>query len=275
MCPNEIDDDTFWSEFRHVVKSANPDAYLVGEIWTPDPRWVGETHFDGLMHYPVRDLLLEFLEGDLLTTSDFAGMLDRLQSIYPRSNVYAMYLPLGSHDTERVLTRLDNNLDKLKLAYLFLFAYPGAPAVYYGDEIGLTGGKDPECRGAFPWENETWNIELRGWVKTLISWRKNLSALRRGSYRAILADDRRSCFAFVRSLGDQKILVIMNASSTRRRLKIPVDSFGWREGYTPEDLLGASSVSVTGRDLVVELLPWKRNVAQVRIQGLCLVYLPV
>ena len=61
--PNEIDDDAFWEEFRHVVKSANRDAYLVGEIWKVNPRWANDTHFDGLMNYPVRDALIPLLQG--------------------------------------------------------------------------------------------------------------------------------------------------------------------------------------------------------------------
>ena len=71
-------------------------------------------------------------------------MLKRLKACleyYPRENAYAMYVTAGTHDTERLLTKVGGDVDKARLAFLFLFAYPGAPAIYYGDEIGLTGGK--------------------------------------------------------------------------------------------------------------------------------------
>ena len=124
----------------------------MGEIWTADPRWVGEQHFDGLMNYPIMDALAGFLATNTLDAGHFAEKVEGLLSIYPHENAYAMYLPLGTHDTERILSRMGNNLDKTRLAFLFQFAYPGAPAIYYGDEVGLVGGKDPDCRGAFLWD---------------------------------------------------------------------------------------------------------------------------
>jgi cyclomaltodextrinase / maltogenic alpha-amylase / neopullulanase len=254
--PNEIDDNTFWAEFRHVVKAVNRDAYLVGEIWAADRRWVGENHFDGLMNYPLREALLDFLDRSLIPASGFAEKIEDLLEVYPRVNRHAMYLPLGSHDTERLMTVLGHNLNKVKLAYLFLFAFPGAPAIYYADEIGLTGGKDPGCRGAFPWREDDWIIELRGWVKSLISWRKRLPSIRRGEFLPVTADDRSSCYVFARMLGDEKVLVVMNASPSHRKLNIPVESLEWEDGYTPIDLLGISSSSVSGGILNLDLLPW-------------------
>ena len=73
---------------------------------------------------------------------NFAERVESLFKTYRRENLYAMYVPLNSHDTPRALTILGGRLEKLKAAFLYLFAYPGAPAVYYGDEIGLEGGND-------------------------------------------------------------------------------------------------------------------------------------
>lgn len=254
--PNEINDDSFWAEFRQVVKDENPDAYLVGEIWTAEARWVGDSHFDGLMNYPLRDAILRFLYAGTYTATEFADRLNGLLHIYPRENTYAMYLPLGSHDTERILTKLENDLRKVRLAYLIQFAYPGAPAIYYGDEIGMTGGKDPDCRRAFPWEEAQWNTELRSWVKSLISLRKRLPALRRGDYRRILVDDRRGCFAFARSLGDEQVLVVVNASASQRLLRLPVAQLEWLDGRIVKNRLGQEEYLVSGDSLVVDLPAW-------------------
>jgi cyclomaltodextrinase len=254
--PNEIDDDSFWLEFREAVKSINRDAYLVGEIWTIEPRWVGPDHFDGLINYPVRDAVLDFLNGGFITAAGFADQVEGIFKRYPRENAYAMYVTLGSHDTERIYTRLNGDLNKLKLAYSFVFAYPGAPAIYYGDEIGMTGGKDPECRAAFNWDPESWLEELRGWLRTLISLRKRYVALRRGAYQRVLADDRRNVYVFARTLGDDAVLVALNASAAQRHLRVPVKELGWKDGLILHNLLGFEEYVVSGDNLVVSVPPW-------------------
>ena len=253
--PNEIDDDTFWAEFRHVVKSVNREAYILGEIWDRDPRWVGEHHFDGLMNYPVRDALLRFLQGES-TASDFAEQVEGLLDAYPREHVHAMFVPLGSHDTERVITLLDRDLAKVKMAFAFQFAYPGAPAIYYGDEVGICGGKDPDCRRAFPWDRAEQHETLRAWVKRLIALRKRLVSLRRGDYHPVFLDRKGHAYAFGRSLGDEAVLVVLNAGGSRRFLRLPVKALGWRDGRIVRDLLGVEEYIVSGDEVVVTLDPW-------------------
>lgn len=254
--PNEIDDDEFWSEFRYTVKSINRDAYLVGEIWTADPRWVGDDHFDGLMNYPVREAILDWLSGDGLTASGFADRIENLLKLYARENAYAMYVPLGSHDTERLRTCLGENSAKEKLAFAIQFAYPGAPAIYYGDEIGLTGGKDPECRAAFPWNRDVWISDLRTWLQNLISIRKQKAVLRRGNFQRIFIDDHRRCYAFARTLGDESILVVLNASPIQRHLRIKVGDLRWADGRILRNLLGREEYVVAGDTILVSLPPW-------------------
>lgn len=254
--PNEIDDDEFWGEFRQVVKETNPDAYLVGEIWDQDPRWVGEGHFDGLMNYPVRKALLQVLTSGTSEVAQFASKLESNLKAYQRENAYAMYVPLGSHDTERLLSILNGDVVKAKLAYLFQFAYPGAPAIYYGDEIGMVGGKDPECRGAFPWDQRQWNAELRAWVKLLVSTRKRIPALRRGDYQHLLVDNRRRCFAFARTLGDSAVMVVMNMSATRRHVRIQVSELGWEDGRILRNILEREEFIVSGDSVTITLPPW-------------------
>ena len=254
--PNEIDDDEFWGEFRQVVKETNPDAYLVGEIWDQDPRWVGEGHFDGLMSYPVRKALLQVLTSGTSEVAQFASKLESNLKAYQRENAYAMYVPLGSHDTERLLSILNGDVVKAKLAYLFQFAYPGAPAIYYGDEVGMVGGKDPECRGAFPWDQRQWNAELRAWVKLLVSTRKRIPALRRGDYQHLLVDNRRRCFAFARTLGDSAVMVVMNMSATRRHVRIQVSELGWEDGRILRNILEREEFIVSGDSVTITLPPW-------------------
>jgi cyclomaltodextrinase len=251
--PNEIDDDGFWGEFRRVVKSANRDAYLTGEIWDVNPRWANNSHFDGLMNYPVKDALACWLQGRE-NASQFGERVEAIIKAYPRENLYAMYVPLDSHDTERFKTLVDRDTSKLKLAFLFQMAFPGAPALYYGDEIGMEGGKDPDSRRAFPWRESNWDHELRQWIKLLISLRKRITALRRGDFVRLLAED--GAYIFARILGEQIVIIAMNASGREQRIEIPCAGLGWREGRVVQGLIDSQKFEITGGKLSVNLAPW-------------------
>jgi len=254
--PNEIDDESFWEEFRQIVRSENPDAYLVGEIWDGDPKWVGPASFDGLMNYPVRDGVIGFLMENI-AADGFSEMINRQLNQYDRENVFAMYNTLGSHDTVRIKTELGGDQKKLKMAYSFLMAYPGAPAIYYGDEIGVDGGKDPDCRKAFPWDEKDWDHDLRNYLQKLIYIRKKRSVLRRGSYQEVIVDSKRGLYAFARKLGGESLLTVLNASGARRNIKISAEDLHWSDGRIINDLLSNQEFIVAGSDVNLSVEPWE------------------
>ncbi|HTX91012.1 MAG TPA: glycoside hydrolase family 13 protein [Anaerolineales bacterium] len=254
--PNDIDDDGFWEEFRHVVKSANRDAYLVGEIWDINPRWANDTHFDGLMNYPFREGLIAYLQNNE-NSAQFGDRVDRIFAAYSRENLYAMYVPLGSHDTERIKTMLGANLTKVKLAFLIQMAFPGAPALYYGDEIGLEGMKDPDSRRAFPWQESDWNQELRQWVRMLIALRKRTPSLRRGDYVRLLAVD--GLYVFGRSLGEESVLVAINASDRAHQFEVPCAALGWKEGRAVQSLIDGKKFTIANDRIKLNLPAWSGN----------------
>lgn len=253
--PGEIDDDEFWAEFRKTVKGVNPEAYLAGEIWEADPRWVGPNHFDGLMHYPFRDALLDMLNGSL-PLAKFADKIESFLSLYPRENVYAMYLSIGSHDTKRMISSLKADIRKVKLAFLLQFVYPGTPSIYYGDEIGLRGEKDPYNRRAFPWEEEQWNHELRNYVRSLALFRKQSHALCRGEFHRVALNSENNLYAFARTSEEQQVLTMVNPSSEAHQYTIPVEKLGWREGQIVEDALTQARYTVSQGALVLSLAYW-------------------
>ena len=253
--PNEIDDDSFWEEFRYVVKSTNPDAYLVGEIWDGDPRWVGSKHFDGLINYPLRTSIIDVLLGKI-NVSDFHNQLDELLNRFPNENVFAMYLVVGTHDTERILSALGDSVDKTQLAFTFLFSFPGAPGIYYGDEIGIKGGKDPECRKAFPWDESQWNKSLRSWVQSLIQMRKEHIAMRWGDFNALVVDDERKVYAFSRHFDESKCAVIMNLSDVDKQIRLPVESL-WNDGNIVHDYFIEEGYLVADGAVHIRLKPWQ------------------
>ncbi len=168
--PGEIDDDLFWQEFRRRVKSINPEAYIVGEIWNDARRWLQGDQFDASMNYLVTAACLSFFTGkhlDLNETlksggyqghvghidaNEFANRIDSILGMYHPDVTRVQLNLLDSHDTPRFLTCAGRDLNSLKLALMFIFTYPGAPCIFYGDEIGLYGRHDPECRQPFPWD---------------------------------------------------------------------------------------------------------------------------
>jgi glycosidase len=164
-----------------------------------------------------------------------------------------MYNVLGSHDTERILTKVDGSLPLTRLAFLFLLTFPGAPSIYYGDEIGMAGGKDPDCRAAFPWDGKQWDHSLREYVKNLVSLRKRVKALRAGSFRWLLQDDDQSSAAFVRSVGDQHVIVVMNAGDHPSHIRVPVSDLSWADGCEVKDLLKKRALCVAGGKVELDL----------------------
>jgi glycosidase len=217
--PDEVGDASFWVEFRDVVRAANPEAYLLGEVWAPDPAWVGPGRFDGLMHYSWRAAVLDLLTAEEPDVERFADRVEALLDVFPDDHAHAMYLPLGTHDTPRIVTELGGDLRKVELAFRLLLAWPGAPGIYYGDEIGLPGGPDPDCRRPFPWDPDPRENPLRETVKRMIATRRASPALRRGTYRRVEATD--GSYAFTRTLEDDRVLVIANVSATERTVSLP------------------------------------------------------
>lgn len=238
--PFEIDDDVFWREFRDVCKAANPDAYIVGEIPCEGQRWLSGDQFDAVMNYQLTQAALAFFGGKQIDTELAKGMMglgethqssaeafakrtEELLTIYPHEFALAQLNLLDSHDMPRFLSLVQGNVKRLHLAYFFVLTYPGAPCIYYGDEIGLTGGRDPECRKTFPWDEAAWNTDLRDKLKALIALRNTNPALRTGAYKVIYAHD--GVIAYLRKNEDQTLLVVLNANDTPRTITIPANEF--------------------------------------------------
>jgi cyclomaltodextrinase / maltogenic alpha-amylase / neopullulanase len=142
----EIDDDAFWQEFRQRVRKINPEAYIVAEIWHESHRWLQGDQFDAIMNYDVTKPVIAFFGGkhlDLkvlhqqtnyhgihhaIDAHEFADRIDHNLGLYKPDITYAQMNLLDSHDTPRFLSCVSGDKDSLKLAWLFMFTYPGAPA---------------------------------------------------------------------------------------------------------------------------------------------------
>jgi neopullulanase len=223
--PEEIDDDDFWRSFRQVVKETNPEAYICGEIWGDARRWLAGDQFDAVMNYPFMAASLSFFGNRAMRKSyrreDLRANLER----YHRSVNEVQLNLLDSHDTARARWILSNEDRAFRLCVLFQMTMPGAPCIYYGDEIGLSAGDEPACREAFPWDREEdWDGELRAFYRGLIALRHAWPVLRTGAFRELAAEQDLYCF--MRSSEDDHVVVALNAGPTRAALDLPRAELG-------------------------------------------------
>ncbi len=235
---SEIDDDEFWREFRKRVRAINPQTYIVGEIWHEAQRWLQGDQYDAVMNYLFTAATLSFfsrghLNMDVVTQAggfkdrvrdmhahDFANEVDRILNLYSTDITFAQLNLLDSHDMPRFLSCVKGDRDSLKLAWLFMFTFPGAPCIYYGDEIGVDGGHDPQCRKSFPWDEGKWDRDLLDFVKGCTAMRKKHPALRSGEYKRIHADG--DVMAFSRTLKKDTVVVAFNVSKEERQVELPL-----------------------------------------------------
>jgi cyclomaltodextrinase / maltogenic alpha-amylase / neopullulanase len=211
--PEEIGEPGFWEEFRRRVVAARPDAYLVGEIWHTATDWLAGDRFHATMNYPLAESTLSFvgagrIDTELLSRSwelaktvrpidgpEFGRQLERVMTTYSPAVTELELNLLDSHDTPRFLSLAGGDRSALRLAWLIQMTLPGAPCIYYGDEIGLEGREDPDCRRAFPWDPAHQDGALRGFLAGLIALRRSEPALRHGRFRLLGAEGSVAAYA--------------------------------------------------------------------------------
>jgi len=232
--PFEVQTPGFWEEFRDRIKAINPEAYIVGEVWKPAPEWLDGNTFDAVMNYVFAGPTLAFAAGDrvvmehvevpdyypypALDAAGYRAKIKDLLDLYPWEIHQTQLNLLSSHDVARALTVMGDDVESLKLAVLLQMTFPGAPCVYYGDEVGLKGGLDPGCRWVFPSEDK-WDYDLLKHHQTLIALRHQHPALRTGQYQPVLTEG--NVYGFQRQQGDEVLLVLINTGDRDREIECP------------------------------------------------------
>ena len=224
----------FWRTFREVVKQINPEAYIVGEVWRDPTPWLGGDICDGVMNYLLRECILDYCVRDTMDAEDFHYESSRLMELAGPSALYQLNL-LGSHDTARILTICNNNIERTILAMTILFTSIGTPMIYYGDEIGISGENDPDCRRCMIWDENYWNSQLLKVYRLLINARINHPALRYGNFEKLMVFN--GIYAYRRYLEDDESIIIINPREERRCINIhsPNGNFvyhKWRDIFT-------------------------------------------
>ena len=289
----------YWERFREAVHATKPDAYIVGEEWGLATPWTLGPEWDATMNYQFSTAIMsfwrdtEFVDNDRSDSSSAGSLrplspsalderLRNLEERYPAESFHALMNLLGSHDTNRPLFMLDPNtglhdpslyqeptydwsraIERAKGVTLLQFTLPGAPTIYYGDEIGLVGPTafdgavwqdDPYNRIPYPWldesgtpfythlQTEAGQAELRDHYTALIAARHAHPALRTGSFDTLLASDDARIYAYGRRLGSDAAVVILHRGDAARDVTLDVS------GYLP---VGASFTGVLGNGAAV------------------------
>ncbi len=229
--PNEIQTEGFWDEFRRRVRAVNPEAYLTGEIWHEATDWVGaDGPFDGVMNYPLTNAMIAFGVGNRinaeaivdnndyhvtpgLNAAEFADRIDHLTALYGPHERLGMLNLLDSHDTGRIMSMADGESSLVIACLALLLTMPGAPCIYYGTEVGLEGGPDPDCRRGFPWDKADRINAVGIATRELIALRHAQPGLRSADIVRLgppLGWSSGLSYVYSRGTGDDRVVIVIN-----------------------------------------------------------------
>jgi len=267
--PHEIDDDSFWREFRRTCKAVNPDCYIIGEIWGEARRWLKGDQFDAVMNYQLSAACISYFGGKKLKlTHSYAGKklkhwnqaafiagIERLLGLYKPETTLKQMNMMTSHDTDRMFDTYGGDEERLKLSVVFSFLFPGAINIYYGEELGLPGAFNAGTRLGMPWKNEKiWNKDLLNLYKRLSALRKDNEAIKHGKFSFLKEYCDGSALAFRRSVGGEALLCLMNNSSSEVNLALKPGALGNKPGAVLNS--GVKLKSSEPKKLAAVLAPW-------------------
>lgn len=198
----------FWRKFRTAIKETNPDALIIGEVWHHAEDFLDGEEWDTVMNYPFCFAIENLIAKESITVSQFLG-----QQGYLEGNIHTKMYPLlwnliDSHDFSRFMYRCEEDEARFKLGVGLQLLWPGMPFIYYGDEYGMTGGNDPDCRRGMVWDETYQNKEIYEWYRKLIQIRKQYPALTEGRIKDVFCDDVQGVFAITRELDGQELVLL-------------------------------------------------------------------
>ena len=208
---NEVDHQ-FWRDFRKAVLAKKPELYILGEVWHTSQPWLNGDEFHAVMNYPLSDSIKDYFLRGVKKTPQFIDEINS-QSMYYRQQISeVMFNLLDSHDTERILATAKGDSQLVKSALVFLFLQRGTSCIYYGTELELDGGPDPDCRRVMPWERVSDSNDMLNFMKKLIQIRKSVSdIIQHGTYS--LKEIKPDVLALEWNYDGQKLQAIFNQST--------------------------------------------------------------
>lgn len=212
--------DEFIEIIRDRLDTLDKETVLIGDVWddasnkisySKKRRYLYGKEIQSVTNYPLRESLINFTRG-YIKSDKLKKKVMSLYENYPREVFLGNINLIGTSDTERILTVLDGNIRCLKIIVALQFTIPGVPLIYYGDETGVTGGKDPDNRKSYPWENE--DVDLIGFYKRIAQIRNGQDALKKGDFN--IFDTEEDIFAFERVYENERIVVVVNISNAQK-----------------------------------------------------------
>ena len=227
---DEISHD-FWRGFRKAVKKEFPNALIVGEVWHHAPDFLEGDQWDSVMNYPFYRNVLDFAAEGSIPASRFLGNLG-----FQRGNTHEAAYPLlwnliGSHDTARILHLCGEDKARHRLAAAIQLLLPGMPMIYYGDEVAMAGGKDPDCRRGMLWDENRQDGQMLQWYRRLLRLRRDVPALTQGKTVFEQARDEEGLVIITKELEGQKVTLV----------------FRGKEGETDLPELAGKTDMITGK----------------------------
>lgn len=217
---NEVD-HAFWKKFRIVCDEAKKDFYILGEIWHSSQNWLQGDEFHAVMNYAFTDAIMGYFVKNELSLSKMVSEMNNQLMLYRNQTNQMQFNVLDSHDTPRLLTEANEDKDVMKQAMAFTYIQPGVPCLYYGDEIGLTGGMDPDCRKCMVWEEEKQDRDLHRFVKELNGIRKEQQKiLSEGTVYWRQVSEESGVVIFERMLGGEVIRGAFNTGEHTARVEL-------------------------------------------------------
>lgn len=211
-------DHRFWRAFRERIKKVNKDAVIAGEIHHCALTFLRGDEMDSIMNYPFQGAMVEFFGTREIDAAKFDNVLGRSRAMYMDSIARQMWNLLGSHDTRRFLTECSGDIRRMKLAAAFQFTYIGVPYIYYGDEVGMAGDNDPECRRCMIWDEDKQNRDMLSLYKKLTSIRKENKVLTYGDYKNLYLKD--NIIVFERSSESEAMVIAINNSDEKAEISL-------------------------------------------------------
>jgi len=234
----------FWREFRKTVKGLGKDKWIVGEVWGDGSPWLKGDQWDSVMNYQFRDAALRFVAEGRTTPSQF---MDRLMAVYgsyaPQVSRNMMNL-LSSHDTPRFMTLCGNNEKLHMLGASLMFSWVGAPTIYYGDELGMQGERDPDNRRGMTWETATSQNAVYTHFQKLTKARRASRALQSGDPIRLFSNDSEGTLGFERRLDDDRAFVFVNRSNETRVVRTKIS-------IRPGHRVGRFVCALSGKEAVI------------------------
>ena len=204
----------FLKRIREHLKTLKPDIYLLGEIWHDASQWLQGDEYDSVMNYPLLSGIHDFFLDESLGKKEFEYMVNRCYTMYMQQNNNVMFNLLDSHDTERLMNRF-HDLDLFYQQLAVLFTLPGSPCIYYGTEIAMEGGFDPDCRRCMPWDeiDSEENRKRISEMKKLIHMRRTEEACRSLHFHFPDQYENRRCVEYIKlDAQNRKLEVVLNCS---------------------------------------------------------------